>query len=306
MDLWAWSLVNQDRKKEWKFASLLLFAIRTGSKALKKRRANIICRQQIFGISKWQIESDCVPSICLFCIWQKQNKHSTHLMETEQKEYRERNDSSTHQNFFSHIIMNIYEFINLLTVLCIKIEMLLFCVPVYSKLFDFPEHRKKHHISGVELHIICMPNAKDNEKRKEILTIQCYFIRKSSGKNEEKNTDMEREKEWGGEREREGNENEPKKDAWVDFCGRWHVHKMRTTFEIIISIKVHLYGYQSACVRVRMNVFAVFIYGYSRNALHPSEKKKRANERVRARRPKKMMWMCENRSEHTKPSPHVQ
>lgn len=115
-----------------------------------------------------------------------------------------------------------------------------------------------------------------------------------------------REKEWGGEREREGNENEPKKDAWVDFCGRWHVHKMRTTFEIIISIKVHLYGYQSACVRVRMNVFAVFIYGYSRNALHPSEKKKRANERVRARRPKKMMWMCENRSEHTKPSPHVQ
>lgn len=180
----------------------------------------------------------------------------------------------THQKFFSHIIMNIYEFINLLTVLCIKIEMLLFCVPVYSKLFDFPEHRKKNITFPAWNYIsyACrMRKTMKSEKRFWPFSVISFVKVRAKTKRK---TRIWREKEWGGEREREGNENEPKKDAWVDFCGRWHVHKMRTTFEIIISIKVHLYGYQSACVRVRMNVFAVFIYGYSRNALHPSEKKR--------------------------------
>lgn len=47
-----------------------------------------ISRQQIFEILKWHRESNCVPRICWFFIWQKQNKHWIWKWSTWRKQQR--------------------------------------------------------------------------------------------------------------------------------------------------------------------------------------------------------------------------
>lgn len=205
-------------------------------------------------------------AFCLFCIWQKQNKYKSifsaqfffllfFFPKCAENGTEDGNSKKySMDTFISHIIMSMYEFINLLAVVCIKIEMLTFSLTLsLSRSLDFS-------LTFVNM----IPLSKIIRYDSFFLVLflwkfirRCVCLRVHLPKYGGQTIECERRlwplkaiplvKVWWGEceqalfRPKWANEMYDRVCVFVEFCGCWHVHKMRTTFEIIISIKVHLW-----------------------------------------------------------------